>query len=540
MSENFKPSVDAAKNALGDVKIERRDHPSGAKGASLSLDEVAKRIREGRLDPRIRAWAGQVLVDAGKPKDVIDQSQAILEALRKKTMYTPDPVGAEYMVAAKNTLCLDEQGLCMVAGDCDDLSVALGSALMSVGIPVKVVGQSFNSSPVPSHVMIAIETKFGWKRIDPSSSTFEVGSYYPAKKETWIDPIDTKPVTILGEGPVGDFVGVGLPPNMVAAIPVGIGDLVGLGDLSTTEKNTVFDAATSQVHLALETLHSAIIRLETSVDQVSQTRGLLRPDDPFDPEPNFKISSVADFPGNGIWTRRMADVTTQIWDTANQLLNAGNEALNGVREILIDQKTREIYIKSISSDPWRWHPIQTATDTIIGVFDAAGNILAGFSSKDGKNIPKEQIGQTGISGIPVGVGTPLTPVIVIGVAVAAALASIAVYYTISKLCDTAEIVAKEASNKTIVECVTSGKCTAEQGNVMLKSISENRRLESVARAKEKSEPDPISRSLESFGKIIMWATIGGVTAYGLYLAAPLIKDTVEGAVASKKARRMSS
>lgn len=537
---DFRPSARAGATALG-AKIETRDHPHGAKGASLSLDEVAKRIREGRLDPRVRAWAGKVLVDAGKPSDVIGQAQALLNAFRKQTMYAPDPVGAEYMVAAKNTLCLDDKGLCMVVADCDDSVIALGSAMMSIGIPIKVIGQSFNSSPVPSHVMLAIETKQGWKRIDPSSSTFDVGNYYPATKETWIDPIDTKPVSVLGDGPTGDFVGIGFVPSMVT-VGVGVGHVVGIGEiLSADDRAIVFNAATAQIQAALHTLDSSLRSLEVAVDQISQTRGLLRPDNPFDPEPAFAIGSLADFPVNGTWTHSMATVTSQMWDVGSRISVAAHEALNGGREILVDQQTKDVYIKAVDSDPWRLHTmLESATDEILGFFDGAGQLLSGFTSKDGKALSKEQIEQAiarrqtpGVQGVPVGVGAPQVVAIVIGVVVTVAIASAAAAYTIAKQCRAAEVAAKEATNKSVIDAITSGKLTPQQGEAVLNTVSKNRQIE----ARNDADQDPFGRTLGELGNVLKWMTIGGATAYGLFLAYPFLKSIANRAGSAPVRRR---
>lgn len=222
MSDGFRPSVASASIAFGDkTPLVQRPHPLGQAGAKLSLEEVAKRIREGRLDPRIRAWAGEALIKAGRPKNAFDQAQALLDALRKQAMYAPDPVGSEMIVAAKNTLCLDDGTLCMRIGDCDDLCVALGSALMSIGIPTKIVGQAFDRAGTPSHVLLAVETKLGWKRVDPSSDKFRVGEFFPATKEWWLDPMEAT-VDMSNAASSGDFVGVGRIPMAGMLGDVGI------------------------------------------------------------------------------------------------------------------------------------------------------------------------------------------------------------------------------------------------------------------------------------------------------------------------------
>ena len=215
---SFAPSTDAARAADPATTIITRKHPSGAEGAFMSLKEVAHRILEGRLDPRVRAWAIQQLHKNNRPKSHQGKAQAILEGLRRKALYTPDPANAEFIQAARLTLCLDETStLCFAGGDCDDLCVAFGSATMSVGIPVQVVGQAFDGTHTPTHVICAIQTESGsWLKVDPSSERWPVGQFSPATGEHWIDPFDEDDKTsgLAGGATTGDYVGVGLAPQV--------------------------------------------------------------------------------------------------------------------------------------------------------------------------------------------------------------------------------------------------------------------------------------------------------------------------------------
>src|SRR5271155_2982612 len=123
LGKGFAPSAAAAAKALG-TPVKEDKHPPGTEGTAYSLDQMAKFIRDGRNDPRMRAWAGRVLLAAGKPATVKGQAQAILDELRKKTVYLQDPVNTELMAKPHITLCLDDHGLCMPAADCDDLCIA--------------------------------------------------------------------------------------------------------------------------------------------------------------------------------------------------------------------------------------------------------------------------------------------------------------------------------------------------------------------------------------------------------------------------------
>ena len=290
MSDSFRPSAEAAQKALGSkAKITKRVYPAGMAGIKISFEEIAKRIREGRNDPRIRGWAGRALIAAGNPSGQSAQAQALLEALRKQTIYAPDPAGTEMIVAAKNTLCLDEHGLCIPAADCDDLVVTLGSALLSLSIPIHVVGQAFSGEQQPTHVLLEVDTPSGWQKIDPSNVASSTGQSFTATREWRIDPMNTKDFALAG-GP-------------------GSGDFVGVGDISGAITAEVESVITNQLQMAVFTLEKAVNDLGTAINEVQQTRELLRPPnaDQFDPDP-FPITSIADFPANGIWTESMQNI----------------------------------------------------------------------------------------------------------------------------------------------------------------------------------------------------------------------------------------
>ena len=239
---NYKPSIASSKKEIGvGVKIDSHAYDQSPKGVGFSLLEVARRIREGKDDLYVKSWAGKVLIAAGKPTSTISQAQAILDAVRKQTMFVPDPVGTEMNAAARYTLCLDDK-LCIPASDCDDFAVATGSALMSMGIPVQVVGQSFKGkTDHPTHVIVAADTKLGWKLIDTTHPTFSVGESFPATKEWWVDPMSPDVSSLVGTaGRTGHFVGVG------GGVFDSAGDFIGLGEpLSPKEK--VIDSSYNEV-----------------------------------------------------------------------------------------------------------------------------------------------------------------------------------------------------------------------------------------------------------------------------------------------------
>ena len=227
----FSPSLEASQAATG-ATVVNRPHPGGSAGAEASLKEVAKMAYKGRQDLRLQQWVWKkALAPAGKPSTTEGQMQAILDAYRKQTMYVQDPVNTEQMKMPAVSLCLDDKGLCLPANDCDDGVIAVAAAGMSIGIPVQIVGQSFASDGVPTHVILAYEDQQTgkWVRVDPSSK-YDVGGYYPATKEVWINPM-----TMVMRGEIGhasgEFVSIGRIPAIDKICGVGfIEHTYGSGD----------------------------------------------------------------------------------------------------------------------------------------------------------------------------------------------------------------------------------------------------------------------------------------------------------------------
>jgi len=534
---DYRPSIESSKAQLSGVRVDSGRYPAGAKGPKFSLDEVARRIRDGRNDVFVKSWAGKVLLAAGKPSTNVGKAQAILDAVRKQTVYVQDPVGTEMIVASRYTLCLDGK-LCMPAGDCDDLTVATGSAIMSMGVPVQVVGQSFKGfTEHPTHVLLAIDTPDGWKRVDPSSPTMAVGEAFPATREWTVDPLkksEAEEVSDTAKGLNGDYVGIGARPDVFGLGNLPYPNLVGVGDGIVS--GATYDAITAQLQTIVMVLEAAVNRLGAALVQVQQTRAQLQPETAYDPEP-YAIDSIADFPTNGIWTQSMQYVATQLWTVGSTLVQAGHDALDGARQVLVDQNTNEAYVAAAAADPWSLHSIvERAEDAIYAFFNPAGTIISGFSAKDGKALSAAQVqaeasstGSTGVQGVGVG-----SPIIWVGAIVAVtAIAGFTAYFVMSKYCDSATAAAREATNKAIVDCINSGRCSQQQGQALLSAVSQNRIAELKAQ-KDTEESNPFSSALGSVEKTVLWVVVGGLAFASVYTFFPLLKAVAEGSAASYK------
>jgi hypothetical protein len=187
------------------VETVARAHPAGSKGAQLSLKEVAERSFKARMSPRLRAWVTQELdkcgVSSGGRRE---KGQCILDAFRKKVPYVADPLMGEFMATPNQVLCLDDGGLCIVGADCDEVSITLAAAMMSIGIPAMIIGSSHRPpADVPTHVYMAFEDDLGsWVKMD-GTTKLPAGRIMPALREWWVEPgAEAK------ERGEGDFVGM--------------------------------------------------------------------------------------------------------------------------------------------------------------------------------------------------------------------------------------------------------------------------------------------------------------------------------------------
>lgn len=176
-------------------KLTRSPQRSGDRGVYESMTKVAQKIAEGRLHPDVVRWARTKLKEAGNPMHPALRAQVLLEALRKQSGWVPDPVDSEYIPPAHLMLGDGDSPPYFALGDCDDLTVALQSAIIaafllaaveSVGTRAAIVGHSYTKDRQVSHVLGAVyvpgskvdgkATKGGWYYMDPSLPNMPFGS----------------------------------------------------------------------------------------------------------------------------------------------------------------------------------------------------------------------------------------------------------------------------------------------------------------------------------------------------------------------------
>jgi hypothetical protein len=192
---------------IDNVQTVARPHPAGAKGAKMSLQEVADRAWKARMSPRLRAWVLKQLDAcrlAPSKSSRREIGQCILNAYRKKVPYAADPVMGEFMATPDQILCLDEGGLCVIGGDCDEAAITLAAAMMSIGIPAMIIGSSHRPpTDIPTHVYMGFEDELNDVVRMDGTTQHPVGQVAPAAREWWYEP--GKQAKESGEG---DFVGM--------------------------------------------------------------------------------------------------------------------------------------------------------------------------------------------------------------------------------------------------------------------------------------------------------------------------------------------
>lgn len=147
---------------------------------------LEQEISEGKRDPRIRKIAGEVLAGSGatggdwnvQERDWKGEVGAFYKYVRENTRYTRDPHNVELFQRPRRTL---ETRI----GDCDDLTILLGSLLQAVGYSVRVRVIGMKGSSVFQHIYLLVglppTDPEAWIPVDPSMSE-GVGWEYPREK----------------------------------------------------------------------------------------------------------------------------------------------------------------------------------------------------------------------------------------------------------------------------------------------------------------------------------------------------------------------
>jgi hypothetical protein len=138
--------------------------PKGYLGTKRTVEYIKALIRSGAKDFFVRQRAIDILLERGvTPKDYRGEIKALFEWVQQNVRYTKDPFRVEVLHSARRMLELR-------AGDCDDMTILLGSMLEAIGHPVRIVlaGPDPLQPRLFTHVYLEAYDKGRWIPLDPT------------------------------------------------------------------------------------------------------------------------------------------------------------------------------------------------------------------------------------------------------------------------------------------------------------------------------------------------------------------------------------
>jgi len=139
---------------------------SGDAGVAQTIQEMRGLVDQALRDPSILRTAKDIV--RGVPAfDDTSEAQALYNWVRANIRFTKDPVN-------KETLYPPSELLAIRSGDCDDISMLLGTLLMAVGYPARLMTVAANGDEF-SHVYVEGQINGQWIPMDPARSDSQFG-----------------------------------------------------------------------------------------------------------------------------------------------------------------------------------------------------------------------------------------------------------------------------------------------------------------------------------------------------------------------------
>jgi transglutaminase-like putative cysteine protease len=143
-------------------RIFRLRVPKGKAGTLVTARIIGRMIRDGAKDFYVRQRAIQIFQIYRVPaKDRFGEVSSLFDWVRRNVRYTRDIFRVELLHTPRRMLELR-------AGDCDDMTILLGSMLLSTGHPVRLVLVGFrpNRPHLYSHIYPEVLVRDRWLPLD--------------------------------------------------------------------------------------------------------------------------------------------------------------------------------------------------------------------------------------------------------------------------------------------------------------------------------------------------------------------------------------
>jgi hypothetical protein len=208
---------------------------SGDAGVEQTINEMRALVDEGLRDPSIIRLATDIV--RGVPAfDDLAEANALYEYVRRNIRFTKDPVNKEKLYPPAELLKIR-------AGDCDDISMLLGTLLMAVGYPARLMTVAAGGDEF-SHVYVEAQINGEWIPLDPARYDSQFGVAPPAfTRARWWSLTDTSQ---------GDLRGLGNYPRYHSHVS-GMGAygpvkrMSGMGDDSTSSTIATIEQGTANI-----------------------------------------------------------------------------------------------------------------------------------------------------------------------------------------------------------------------------------------------------------------------------------------------------
>ena len=310
-------------HAVPGTPVVEHDHPRGMAGVNAGAEEVARRIARDARRPSVIAWARRVVKAANLPAPrgypVPDQIVAALFAQWKRDVaFVKDPMNTELMMGTEQLLCLDPQGYCIPAGDCDDQIIGLGAAILSVGIPLWIRIRRYKGL-AQTHITLLYDSapKLGGpvKCLDPSSESGECSTL------AYLDEVVIEVDMGQNNDAGGTFIGIGAPPPQGTPTPPATlpADQAAAWITQITNAKAALDASRAQ----LQTYQAQLVQLRTDLG--------LPANDPSRGEGS--TSPLAQYAADHLYTPETQAAESKLLQTAAFLSSVLADGLSGKRPL---------------------------------------------------------------------------------------------------------------------------------------------------------------------------------------------------------------
>jgi hypothetical protein len=475
------------------VRFTIGDHAPGPEGLLDGLRKAAAFIVSGARDPRVIAWARRAC--AGLPVTATPkvQAAAIYAAQRRDMTFVQDPYATELMQSAVVSLCLDPASECSPGGDCDDNVIVLGAALLSIGIPVRLLLREYPDI-AQLHLLLQYDAdpfKGGaWTCFDATTPTGACIAGYTTEQTVSLEVgpmMEGAPkILTMGQPPAS---ATSSTPSSTTTAP---------GAAMPADQSAAWVALLSQTKSQLDTSAAALRSAATMLDAVRSDLGMPA----LDPEPAggeaagvSPLTTYATTPGYA-WTASAKAAQDKLLQTADFCSQVLADGLSGARPLY--WQSGDLYVGALSGDPY-------------------AVVMKPSASGSGALVPT-YVDTSGASTGQVGFG--LAPIL-LGLGIVAL--SLAAAYAVTKICDYLasahrdDAVQKVASAQQAL--VASGQQTPEQATAFMKAAADLTSAPPPSAATGPKWTDYLAAGAVGLALGVVGAVVGNRVLSGMHLGA---------------------